>query len=521
MKYKFLHLLVCLVALQIGRAQDSEIAFIQYLDSTSKYIETDPELATTYLDSIAHPSEKNLGKEIGRYFYLRALIEADDFDPASSTNNFFKAVKYAEQFEDYKTAANASGEIASKLYLLKKDSLADVYFEKAKKYHTQNGDQYGLLDLMQFPAYAKYVNFEMQESIDLVLEDLETYKNVEDDQAYYSFAIFLLTSNYLHLGEIKEAYKYNSIYRSLEDNEYVEPSYYTTYENAINTCFAEYYFENENLDSVKHYLDNVHIKRGSKDFNIQKNVYDYYVKYYRLRGDVEKEKIYLDSLSLFNDKVMENTINSSMEGVETLSKTQLELDKERGVKEKNRIYIYVLIIGIVLLLVLLLRYLKKLKKKTFIVSDLEANVSSFKAKQEKLTVKNIELEDFLISLRKEIKEISTMNSLSEQKIRINDLYKKIHLNHSNFINSDDHLKVLSSINEAFFFKAEKDFPQLDDLEVLICYYLFTDFKNKEIATFVDRSVRALESKRYRITKKLNIDTSKETLKEFLDRTFKE
>jgi len=405
--------------------------------------------------------------------------------------------------------------------LLKKDSLADIYFEKTKNYHTKNGNEFGLLDLMQFPVYAVYVNFEMEESIALILKDLDAYKNVEDDKAFYSFAFFLLTSNYLHLGDIDKSHAYYTKYRSLEGNEYMDPSYYLTCDNAAKTCFAEYYFESENLDSVKYYLDEVRFKRGNKDFNVQKNVYDYYVKYYRSKGNIEKERMYLDSLELFNDKLLKNSVNSSMESVETLSKMQLALDKELDVKAKNKKYIYFLMTGVVSLLVLLFLYLKKLKKREFLVTDLKANVSSFKAKQEKLAVKNLELEEFLMSLRKEIKEISTIHSLADQKVSINNLYKKIHLNHSNFINSDDHLKILSSINQAFFFKAEKDFPQLDDLEVLICYYLFTGFKNKEIATFVDRSVRALESKRYRITKKLNVDTSKETLKEFLDRTFKE
>jgi len=89
MKYKFLFLLIFFLALQIGLAQGGKITFVQYLDSTSKHLDTDPELATTYLDSIVNPSEKTLGKEIGRYFYLQGLIDADDFDPAGSTQNFF------------------------------------------------------------------------------------------------------------------------------------------------------------------------------------------------------------------------------------------------------------------------------------------------------------------------------------------------------------------------------------------------------------------------------------------------
>ncbi len=110
--------------------------------------------------------------------------------------------------------------------------------------------------------------------------------------------------------------------------------------------------------------------------------------------------------------------------------------------------------------------------------------------------------------------------MAEQQSGISKLYKEIHLNYSNFINSEDHHKLLSSINESFFTEIEKEYPELDTLEVQICYYLFTGFKNKEIAIFTNRSLRAVEGKRYRIVKKLEVDSKKEGLKDFLERTFK-
>ncbi|HBY68570.1 MAG TPA: hypothetical protein DEG69_12985 [Flavobacteriaceae bacterium] len=491
----------------------------RFLELAANHIDSEPELARAYLDSIGKPSEKKLENRLGEYYFLRGKIADHDYDRTAFVSNFVKSLRYAEKYNEYEIAAQSSGYLASNFYLIKKDSLADIYLNKAKGYYTKIKDTFGLLDIMQFPAYAKYVNNEMEESISLINEDLETYKNVEGDQMYYSFAIFLLTSNHLHLGNIDKAYEYSAIYKSLKGNKFIEPYYYLTYENSINLCFVEYYLKFKLLDSVKSYLDKVHLKEGSNDINVQKGLYENYINYYRLTDNPQKEKIYLDSLGIFNASISEKANISSVEMLKDLSETQLALNEESIEKQKNKRFVYLLIAGVLVLLVVLYLYFKKVKKKEYQISYIRSSFLSLKSKQEKLAVKNIELEEFLVSVRKEIKEISSIYSPFDQKTRINDLYKKIHLNHSNFVHSSDHLKIVSSINEGFFLQAEKEFPQLDDLEVLICYYLFIGFKNKEIAMFVDRSVRAIESKRYRITNKIGIDTKKENLKEFLARTF--
>ncbi|MDT0556138.1 helix-turn-helix transcriptional regulator [Patiriisocius hiemis] len=500
-------------AFQIDQKQE------RYVALAAENIDNEPELARAYLDSISNPSEAKLKSLLGTYYFLRGKIADQDYDRTAFVLNFAKSLQYAEKYKEYKVAAQSSGYLASNFYLIKKDSLADTYLEKAKRYYTKIKDTSGLLDVMQFPAYAKYVNSEAEESISMVLEDLETYKNVENDQMYYSFAIFLLTSNYLHLGDIDKAHEYNSIYKSLEGNEYIEPYYYLTYNNSIKTCFVEYYFKYQNLDSVKYYLDGIYLKEGSKDINVQKQLYEDYIKYYRLTNNLEKEKIYLDSLGRFNKSLLEKASVSSVNLIEELSETQLVLNEESINKQKTRRYIYFLLAGIALLLVLLILYFKKIKKKEYQISDISSSFQNLRSKQEKLAVKNVELEEFLVSVRKDVKQIALMDSLNEQRKSINNLYKKIHLSQNDFVNSDDHLKVISSINEDFFLQAEKDFPQLDDLEVLICYYLLTGFKNKEIAMFTKRSLRAIESKRYRVAKKLGVDSSKETLKDFLNRKF--
>ena len=74
---------------------------------------------------------------------------------------------------------------------------------------------------------------------------------------------------------------------------------------------------------------------------------------------------------------------------------------------------------------------------------------------------------------------------------------------------------MSQENSAFFIKINQLFPQLNEDEKIICYYIFAGFKNKEIAIFLKTTVRAIESKRYRIYKKIDFENTKESFPEFL------
>ena len=54
----------------------------------------------------------------------------------------------------------------------------------------------------------------------------------------------------------------------------------------------------------------------------------------------------------------------------------------------------------------------------------------------------------------------------------------------------------------FFENLEETYPGLNNLDKTICYYIHIDFMNKEIADFLNTSVRSIEGRRYRITKKI-------------------
>ena len=84
---------------------------------------------------------------------------------------------------------------------------------------------------------------------------------------------------------------------------------------------------------------------------------------------------------------------------------------------------------------------------------------------------------------------------------------------------ENHLDLVNELNIEFFKKIEEKHPQLNKSEISICYYLFMKFTNKEIAVFLNTTIRSVESRRYRISKKMNLTKKDMTLLEYLQNTF--
>ncbi|PRP67945.1 helix-turn-helix transcriptional regulator [Nonlabens agnitus] len=120
----------------------------------------------------------------------------------------------------------------------------------------------------------------------------------------------------------------------------------------------------------------------------------------------------------------------------------------------------------------------------------------------------------------EIKNIAAISELKEQQNRVKELYKKIQLNSSTLFSSgEDHLNLINDLNVNFFNQLSTKHPKLNSSEKIICYYLFMDFTNKEISSFTNSSVRAVESKRYRISSKLNLKQNNIKLSDYLKDSF--
>jgi len=113
------------------------------------------------------------------------------------------------------------------------------------------------------------------------------------------------------------------------------------------------------------------------------------------------------------------------------------------------------------------------------------------------------------------KKIKTETKLQEfvnkNNISADDLYD---LNNLAKENSSLFFLKFTQTFPFFIIKLKKNYPLLTHNEILICAYLKLNYSTKEIAIYSNSSVRSIENKKYRIRKKINLD-SKEDLGLFI------
>ena len=114
-----------------------------------------------------------------------------------------------------------------------------------------------------------------------------------------------------------------------------------------------------------------------------------------------------------------------------------------------------------------------------------------------------------------IKGKDIMNELSRMVLNINN---KIDTN----IQSDDLLKRIEEqfdmVHNNFMKRLRATYPSLTTNELLMCAYIKMNLSTKEIAPLLNISVRGVETLRYRLRKKINMEAG-ENLGEYLNSIF--
>ena len=516
-------LFICFIACHItSHSQNNEDDYyIRFVDSADYYIDDYPEKAQAFLDAIPQPIEEKITGRVADYYDIKALIHDDKGEYAQLCQSYILAIKYADKEKNYEVAGSASLELFANLYFAKKNAEAYKYLNKAKAYYELDNNINGLLEVKQMYAYAEFSNRNYKKCNDLLLKDLETYKAIKDDAYFYMFATYMLTLNYIELGNLNAAYTYLKEFEGLKENPTIVKYNYASFNVGMDLNFAEHYLKNKKLDSVSHYLSKASELRGYMSNNLVRKYFNLKADVYKSDGKIEEAKTYLDSIAVFEKKMFNSNLEASFQLNNTLIKTESELENESVKKFWNGFFAVFLFCLLSFLSVFYLIYYRKHTWKLKDSINKMNNLSYLKSNNEKLTGKVLGLEEYILNLKKEVKEVSMINDVPVQREKIKDLYKNLLHNSSTLLDkSENHLELVNELNVEFFNSIQSKYPQLNDSEIITCYYLFMDFKNKEIALFLNISVRALESKRYRISKKINLNTKKISLLEHLKETFK-
>lgn len=492
--------------------------FYRLIDSADIYVSENPEIAQHFLDSIPEPVISNIEGQLAEYYQLKALVSDGLNEEAKKFHYFMLTLKYAKLEENHAIAGMASLELFYNTYINKNDTTAFKYLKDAKIYYTLDNNTNGLAEVMQMPAYVEFYKTNYKKSNQLILEHLEDYKNIKDDGYYYMYALFMLSNNYTHLHDFKNAHKYLNLLKDLKNDNTISLSLHTSHLATAYNCLAEVHLEKKAVDSSFYYL--IKARKLGKFMNNtdRENHYNFFVNYYENIADVDNKKVYVDSLKYLHEQNLKETIEASIQINDELLNSENQLEIEINKNNINR-YLVLSLIGVLLAVsVFIIMRNKKNRKKLKSFSKRDKEFSYLQTNHEKLIVKVRGLEDFITEVKKEVKQIATIGDTAEQRNEIRKLYKNIHHNSSTLLNKgESHLELINELNVEFFNKISSLHPELNHSEVIICYYIFTGFKNKEIAAFLNSSDRAVESKRYRISKKLSIQEKEITLIDYLQK----
>ncbi|RAJ16364.1 hypothetical protein LY08_01224 [Olleya aquimaris] len=494
--------------------------YVRYIDSADYYLDRSPQKAQLFLDSIPEPVEVSIQGYLAEYYQIKVFINDRLNNKAELIQNSLMALKYGKVEKNYDVAGVASIELFFNTYFIKKDSTAFKYLKDAETYFKKSENTNGLAEVQQMYAYVELYKKNYSKSNALILQHLDKYKAIKDDGYYYMYALFMLSSNYIHQDDLYQSHKYYNRLKSLTDTT-ISKHLYDVHKVTLTTCFAEYHLNKKTMDSALFYLKKSEELRHAMNTSDTELYFKTYADYFGYLNDIEGKAKYIDSLSNFQTTLLEKNINASLKINESLEKTEDLLDSVTDKKRFSKNLIVILTSVLAVLMLLFILGYKKFKSTNRRYINNENESSYLKSNHEKLKAKVHGLEEYISEVKKEIKTISSIDNTSDQKIRIKDLYKNIHHNSSTLLaKGENHLDLINDLNINFFTQIAEKHPQLNHSEIIVCYYIFVGFKNKEIAAFLNTTFRAIESKRYRIRKKLNFQKGEAQLVEYLHENFK-
>ncbi len=504
----------CLLSSFSGFGQNQ---YLNLLDSASKYLQKNPDSSLSYLKKIPEPLAKSIKGKVAEYFESKAFAYYHKDNFGLAYRNMLLAAKHAENEKKFKFAGELYVEAYTLHQQIEKRSNNDL-LEKATTNFKKVKDKDGLLEVNQARIYSYYLNKDYRRCIDSSLLKLDDFRKA-DNLMIDLVANYLVASSYFKIDSLSQALKYYKIVQKLEFIEADGEEEYFFHVTALNYELANFHFRQKNLDSSFHYLNKVGRFKRVLDYAKERDYYLLGIEVSRVAKKPEMLKAYMDSLQEFERLKHESSLQESLKTNENLVKVSENLDE---VKSKNKFYqrnIIMLVILSVVLLILIVLFRLKIRS---VVRNMKAKIEDSlhsKKQQQKLSTKVNQLEVYISEIKSEIRNISKEESSALQRTQLQNVYTDINVK-LNQLSEKDHLYVVNEMNDEFFNRLKKAHPEFMESELLICYYLSLGFKNKEIAVFLDTSVRAVEGKRFRVRKKIESVDGQENIIDYLNELMK-
>ena len=387
--------------------------------------------------------------------------------------------------------------------------LQDIYLRRLKSNKVEDVF-YSLAQIIAINLHKK----ELLVAENKLQEAIQLYKNQETPvpetsitTRNYAYSFMVFAAYYQSVKEYKNAIKYLTKAKTIF-------KYFPNEIHPLGSRLAECYLALKEFNKAESIAkENLKIK----DLNDAERIYNYKVleKIYQNKGlnsDLLKIK---DSIILISSGSSASKIFKILNNLETqiqLASSARELNES---KIKYNTYLYILIICSVILFfsLMTIRINYNLQKEKGSRLELEKNMISSELDQ-----KNRELmskSNFIIQRNEYLKKIKSKLESSKGS-QEKDFYSATHELNS-VINSEksykDFDKMFVNIYPDFYTKLNK-ITTLSTTDLRLASYIKMNHTNSEIAIISGVSTRTIESQRYRLSKKLNLDED-QTLNSFL------
>jgi tetratricopeptide (TPR) repeat protein/DNA-binding CsgD family transcriptional regulator len=507
--------------MKIERATSDSIKMPLRIALANYMRNSDVEGAKTILKDILQEIE---GNEYRSVYYLKQKADVyngfgecaqDQSDNAKALDYFLKSVKIAEKIIDSVRMGISYYNLGYLYYGKDDENKAKYYTNKAIKIRQALGEEYSYDLAMTFNVLG--LGLQQFKQPDSALYYLEKAKDIDQSEN----ALIITNSNmaYVYVG-LKKYEKAIPLFEESVKIARTQKDYKTLSSHFQNLGYTyrqlkEYDKAMALTDSAIFYAQAIGNKRQLEN--------EYYSRHtlYKIKGDYKRA---------YEDYKLSITYLDSIHNIEELNRfTELDLnyqfEKEKEVAalalaaEESKKRLYFILLSIVLLLGLFIVYFlvkdKKQKitlaKKEVALKEMEKIKSDLalanrENELKKVVIENSITEEVLNKTLDDIKEIITYENESKRKLALRSLSASLL---SEKTTQKDTISLQSYVDEvAMEFKIllDQKFPEFTSKEKELLYLIKLGLTTNEITKVLNTSIASVKSKRYRIRKKLDIDS---------------
>ncbi len=342
---------------------------------------------------------------------------------------------------------------------------------------------------------------------------------------------------YQHEGNLEQALDFH--YKSLKIEEEIQHPYGIC--SSLISIGEIFSIQKNYAKAQENYQKALEVaqKAGTKD-NV-KNAYFALFQTDSLQGNILNALKNYKNYVHIKDEIYNAEKSQQLIQMQTLYETEKKEHQIKLQKQENEqlkfINIVAFVMGLLVLLVLILtynRYQLKIKQQALSIQNetlekqkeqeknkhLEANKKYLEETQkyleEKIDFKNRELSAVILHISQknkvllEVREkmeglhlLQSVETLTRQRLK--EMIKIIWSNLSSDNDWERFRAYFESVHPDFFKKLLDKFPELSPKELKFCAYLKMNLDTKEIANLLNISVRSIESYRFRIRQKMNLE----------------